>query len=80
MKVICPKCNVQGILQVRGNSKRIVHYRWVDGVRVFSYHKLDTVGHRMDTVMDTEKTENSILSQNRSNKPINNLEDISVAG
>ena len=63
MKVLCSVCGAVGVLQVRGSSKRIVHYRWVDGVRVFSYHKLDTVGHRMDTVMDTEKTGNSLFNR-----------------
>ena len=84
VKIICPVCNVEGILQVRGSSKRIVHYRWVNGKRIFSYHKLDTdmdtKMDTMDTAMETEKTDTSIFNDNRSNSLENNFEDISVAG
>jgi hypothetical protein len=41
MKVVCPICNVQGVLQQRGNSSRIQHYvGFKDGKRTYKYCKL----------------------------------------
>jgi len=84
MKVVCPICNVQGVLQQRGNSSRIQHYvGFKDGKRTYLYHKavgMEVNGSNGSKTVEVTKTDNSIISQNRSNKPINNLEDISVAG
>jgi hypothetical protein len=38
MKVVCPECHKIGILEQRGNSQRVVHYRYVDSKRVFERH------------------------------------------
>jgi hypothetical protein len=41
MKVECPVCHVQGVLQQRGNSSRVQHYQgFKDGKRVYLYHKV----------------------------------------
>jgi len=46
MRTICPVCGVEGLLQQRGNSKRIQHYtRCKDGKRTFTYHKIETNGN-----------------------------------
>lgn len=41
MKVKCPVCGRIGTLDVRGNSYRVIHYRYVDGKRVFERHHVD---------------------------------------
>ena len=47
MKVECPVCHVQGILQQRGSSKRIQHYAgYQDGKRAYQYHKLEVNGSK----------------------------------
>ena len=38
MKVVCPVCGREGVVEQRGNSIRIVHYSWVNGKRVFMKH------------------------------------------
>ena len=38
MKVVCPVCGQEGVVEQRGNSVRIVHYSWVNGKRVFMKH------------------------------------------
>jgi hypothetical protein len=38
MKVVCPVCGQEGVVEQRGNSVRIVHYSWVNGKRVFIKH------------------------------------------
>ena len=41
MKVECPACGVQGVLQIRGSSRRIQHYvGFRDGKRFYEYHKI----------------------------------------
>jgi hypothetical protein len=41
MKIQCPVCGVDGILQQRGNSQRIQHYEGiVQGIRKYHYHSL----------------------------------------
>ena len=49
MKVECPVCGVEGFLEVRGNSKRVLHYRgFRDGKRVYVKHAVDmgiTIGN-----------------------------------
>ena len=41
MKAECPVCGREGILEQRDKSCRVVHYRYVDGKRVFTKHKID---------------------------------------
>ena len=38
MKMVCPVCGQEGVVEQRGNSVRIVHYSWVNGKRVFMKH------------------------------------------
>jgi hypothetical protein len=39
LKVLCPVCGVEGILEQRGNSARILHYRgFFDGKRMHERH------------------------------------------
>ncbi len=41
MKVLCPVCNAEGILEERGNSKRILHYQgFSNGKRTYIKHKV----------------------------------------
>ncbi len=42
MKALCPICNVEGHLQIRGKSARIGHYRGYNGkTRFVEWHKID---------------------------------------
>ena len=41
MKVLCSVCNVEGILEQRGNSQRVLHYRgFINGKRMYEKHNL----------------------------------------
>ena len=41
MKVECPVCHVQGILEQRGNSQRVLHYRGIsNGKRLYEKHSI----------------------------------------
>ncbi len=41
MKVFCPVCNVEGILEQRGNNKRVIHYKgFLNGKRIYEKHSL----------------------------------------
>ena len=67
MKVECPVCGQVGILEQRGNSARVVHYRYVDGTRIFTKHTLKN-GNRvgtMGTALGTEKPNTSFFNQNK---------------
>jgi hypothetical protein len=65
MKIECPVCHVQGILEQRGNSQRVIHYQYVKGKRIFSRHKImGTVGYSSMGTVGTEKAENSLLKDN----------------
>ena len=49
MKVRCPICGIEGFLEIRGSSRRVVHYRGiVDGKRVYEKHRIDS---RFDSQM-----------------------------
>ncbi len=44
MKIKCPICNCDGLLQQRGNSYRIQHYRgFADGKRSYLYHSVSNL-------------------------------------
>ena len=44
MKVVCPVCGVEGILEVRDNSRRVLHYKgFVNGRKVYEKHKVEAV-------------------------------------
>ena len=38
VKVVCPICGKIGVLEIRGNSRRVVHYYYENGKRVFVKH------------------------------------------
>ena len=41
MKIECPVCHVQGVLQQRGRSRRVQHYvGFENGRRIYLYHKV----------------------------------------
>lgn len=42
MKVDCPVCGVEGHLQVRENSQRVLHYKgFVNGKRVYERRRME---------------------------------------
>jgi len=63
MKVVCPVCGQEGVVEQRGNSVRIVHYSWVNGKRVFTKHtvKKGTWEQHLGTVKDF----NSVFHENQ---------------
>ena len=38
VKVVCPICGKMGVLEIRGNSRRVVHYYYENGKRIFVKH------------------------------------------
>ena len=43
MKVLCSLCGIEGILETRGNSQRILHYQgFTNGKRIYVKHKVVT--------------------------------------
>jgi hypothetical protein len=41
MKVLYPVCNIEGILEQRGNSQRVLHYKgFINGKRMYEKHNL----------------------------------------
>lgn len=44
MKIVCPTCGVSGVLQLRGNSRRIQHYAgFENGKRIYRYHRVKSM-------------------------------------
>jgi hypothetical protein len=64
MKVECPVCHREGVVEQRGNSVRFVHYEYIDGRRVFTRHTVKGTDGNMGT-MGTEKTNTSVFTENR---------------
>ena len=64
LTVLCPVCGVEGILEQRGNSARVVHYEWVDDRRVFTRHTIKADGNSSMGTVGTDKYGNGIFSQN----------------
>ena len=68
MKVLCPVCGVEGILEQRGNSSRVVHYEWVHGRRIFRKHTVKVNGNSsmgtMGTELGTEKSNTDCFNDN----------------
>jgi hypothetical protein len=59
-----------GILEQRGNSSRVVHYRYVDGKRIFTKHTVKgTVGNNGNS-MGTEKANTSFFYQNNGGRSL----------
>ena len=41
MKIECPVCGIEGILESRGKSQRILHYKgFIDGKRIYEKHNI----------------------------------------
>jgi hypothetical protein len=62
VKVECPVCGVEGFLEVRGNSQRVLHYKsFVNGRRVYERHPLGINGNQ---TMGINKPDSVFLTQN----------------
>ena len=66
MKIECPICGVIGILEVRGQSQRVLHYKgFVDGKRVYEKHPVMGVnGSNGNKSLGVNRAANGILSEN----------------
>ena len=65
MKVECPVCHVQGILEVRGNSQRVLHYRgFINGKRLYERHPLGINGNNGNKSLGINKAINNVIIQN----------------
>jgi len=58
MKVVCPVCGREGVVEQRGNSIRIVHYSWVNGKRVFMKHTVKN-GNSGNSIWEQKNAFNS---------------------
>ena len=64
MKVICPVCNMGGILEQRGNSQRVLHYRGIsNGKRLYEKHKVE-MGVNGNKAMGINNPEPEFFSNN----------------
>ncbi len=63
MKIECPVCHVEGILEQRGNSSRVIHYQYVNDKRIFVKHALSMMGTDGNS-MGTAETVSSFKSTN----------------
>jgi hypothetical protein len=77
MKAVCSVCGNVGILEVRGNSQRIVHYRYVDGKRTFTKH-LVNIGTDDGNSVGTENPLVNFSSEIRVNLPSFTQQDVSL--
>jgi len=60
MKVLCPVCHEQGILEVRGNSQRVSHYKgFIDGKRVYEKHTV--MGVNGNKSLGIRKVDNRVI-------------------
>ena len=66
--MVCPVCNVEGLLQNRGNSSRIQHYiGFENGKRLYSYHRLEVKGSNNGSkTLEVKETEKSIFNEIKS--------------
>jgi hypothetical protein len=69
MKVECPVCHVDGVLQQRGNSSRIQHYvGFENGKRIYQYHSVKGMevngsksGSKCASDMEVRKTKSALF-------------------
>jgi hypothetical protein len=62
LKVECPVCHVQGILEVRGNSQRVLHYKgFFNGKRLYERHPLGVNGNNGNKSLGMNKAINKLL-------------------
>ena len=68
MKVLCPVCGVEGILEQRGNSARVLHYRgFFNDKRVYEKHRVKmgiTDGNNGNKQMGINKGAMGIFNDN----------------
>lgn len=62
MKALCKVCGNVGILEVRGQSQRIIHYQYVNGKRIFSRHKVMGTVSDIGT-MGTNNSESGLINE-----------------
>jgi hypothetical protein len=66
MKVKCPVCGIVGILQQRGNSYRVQHYRgFENGKRSYQYHKVSSMEVNGSKNMEVNTEESSFFSRTK---------------
>jgi DnaJ-class molecular chaperone len=67
MKIECPVCHVQGLLQQRGNSYRVQHYQgFENGKRLYQYHKIDNMevnGSNGSKLLEVKETASSTFEE-----------------
>jgi hypothetical protein len=62
MKIRCPICGIDGLLQQRGNSYRVQHYQgYENGKRLYLYHKVEVNGSKL---LEVKKAKNELISGN----------------
>ena len=64
MKIECPVCHVQGILEQRGNSARVLHYRGIfNGKRLYEKHsdKMGVMGVNGNKLLGVKEADNGII-------------------
>ena len=62
MKVECPVCHVEGLLQQRGNSYRVQHYQgFENGKRTYLYHKIDRMEVNGSKLVEVKSGKNELI-------------------
>ena len=57
MKLVCPVCGIEGILESRGKSQRVLHYRgFIDGKRVYEKHSIMGVNGNKSLGIKTDES------------------------
>jgi hypothetical protein len=89
MKVECSVCGNVGILEQRGNSQRVLHYKGIfSGKRLYEKHTLGVNGNNSMVKMGingnkplgTNKAETSVFKDNRLAIGTISREDFSLEG
>jgi hypothetical protein len=66
MKIRCPICGVEGLLQQRGNSFRVQHYQgFENSKRSYQYHKVNSMEVNGSKNMEVNNKESSVFSRNK---------------
>jgi hypothetical protein len=64
LKILCPICGVEGVLQQRGNSYRIQHYQgFKNGKRNYQYHKVSSMEVNGSKNMEVNNKDSSFFSR-----------------
>jgi hypothetical protein len=65
MKIECPVCHTEGVLQQRGNSYRVQHYQgFENGKRIYLYHKVKSMEVNGSQFLGVRKPSNSLNLEN----------------